>query len=222
MMVTPEECYAHWHREYHRFEGINVRTVKNFTKAKDREYWSCFEQFAQMVNRNNGKINYRLYITALADQYGGYFHPSHLNKRRSLKIYKSYVKEKQVSNSEETIKKSIWSSLKFMINFCADEKINSFDDYVRHDMYKVPTLLKHLDAGSISPYMLACIPNFDQVFKSYPVDVVQEFGQDFVDNYSVYRHKILHIGDNLIKILINNNEREFDRLIKRENNKKNN
>jgi hypothetical protein len=213
MMISPEECYACWHREYHKSEGKYVRAVKNFSKAKTRDYWCYFEQFAQMVNRNAGNINYSLFITILAEQYGGYYHPSLLTKRRSLKIYRSYIKEKDLSDSPEHIKKQMLESIQFMVNYCRSENITSFLDYFRHNMYTVPSLLKHLNAGSISPFLLACIPHFDEMLSSYPVDVVQEFGKDMLANYSVYRHKILHIDDKIVKTLINNNEDQFDALI---------
>ena len=219
-MITPEECYAYWHKEYHSFEGKTVRAIKNFSKAKQRDYWGDFELFAQMVNRNNGKLNYKIFITALADQFGGYFHPCNLNKRRSLKIYRAYIKEKEANHSNQGIKDNIIRSLRFTIKFCIDNGIDNFYQYITHDMELIPSLLKHLNAGSTSPYFLALVPDLDMMLDSYPADVVSDFGSDLKINYSVYRTKIIHMEDKLIKNLINNFELQFEILIKSNKNKK--
>lgn len=215
-MISPEECYAYWHKEYHRFEGKNVRVVKNFAKAKEREYWSCFEQFAQMVNRNMGKINYKIFITALADQYGGYYNPCNLTKRRSIKIYRAYVKEREINSSGKAMKEHIMRSLKFIAIFCAENNIKTFNEYLCHDMYMIPSVLKHLNAGSVSVYFLACIPDFDLMLDSYPIDVVQDFAEDIKENFSVYRIKVIHMNDKLVTTIINRHEHLFNEIIEKE------
>lgn len=217
MIVTAEECYSYWHKEYHRFEGQNVRAVKNFSNAKKRDYWDFFEQFASMINRNIGKINYRIFITALADQYGGYYNPCNLVKRKSLKIYRAYIKEKQANNSSKSMREHIFKSLKFIVKYCNENGIKNFNEYLCHDMCMIPTVLKHLQAGSVSVYFLACIPDFDLMLNSYPIDVVQDFAQDIKDNYSVYRMKIIHMDDNLVKKVINKHEHLFNTLINKKN-----
>ncbi len=221
-MVTPEECYAYWHKEWNRFEGKTVRTVKNFTNAKNRDYWDYFEQFANLVNRNRGKINYKIFITALADQFGGYYNPCNLTKRRSLKIYRSYIKEKEAKNNVTAVKDNVIRSLKFIVDYCHEKRINTFNEYLQENMYMIPTIIKHLDAGSISVHFLACIPDFDLMLKSYPADVVQEFCTDIKENYSVYRMKIIHMDNDLLTKVINNHEQLFNTLIKKnkERNKK--
>lgn len=215
MMVTPEECYAFWHKEWNRFENKRVRAVKNFTNAKNRDYWDYFEQFANLVNRNRGKINYKIFITSLADQFGGYYNPCNLTKRRSLKIYRSYIKEKEANNNVTAVKDNVFRSLKFIVDYCQEKEIKNFNDYLCEDMYMIPTILKHLDAGSISAHFLACIPDFDLMLQSYPVDVVQDFGQEIKEKYSVYRMKIIHMDNDLLTKVINKNEQLFNTLIKR-------
>jgi hypothetical protein len=90
-----------------------------------------------------------------------------------------------------------------------------------HDKDLIPSILKHLNAGSISPYFLALIRDFDQLMDSYPADVVQDFGMDMKRNYSVYRTKVIHMDDKLLVNLINNFEQQFEALIKSNKNNKN-
>ena len=218
--VTPEECYACWHREYNLYNGKYVRPIKNFEKAKSKNYWKHFVRFAMLVNRNDGNINHQVYIKALVDQYEGYFPPEHLNTRRSLKIYRSYIKEKQKSTSNNCICNGILDSLDFILSFCVEHDIKTFNEYLQHNMYLIPSILKHLHSGSITKYFLACIPDFDEMLNSYPKDMVDEYATDIKDNYSLYRTKILHINEDTLKNIINNHEHLFNKLIKKRKIKK--
>ena len=143
--------------------------------------------------------------------------PCNLTKRRSLKIYRAYIKEKEINNSSTTVKDNVFRSMKYIVNYCHENKLKNFNDYLRENMYMIPTILKHLNAGSISVHFLACIPDFDLMLKSYPNDVVQEFGKDIQENYSVYRMRIIHMDNNLLNDVINKNEQLFNTLIKRIN-----
>ena len=205
MNVTPEECYAYWHKQYHKYEGKIVRGVKNFNKVHQRAYWCYFEQFANLVNRNAGHLNYKLFITALADQYEGYYHPSVLMKRRSIRIYNSYIKEIEFKSTDEDIKNQLVLSLRYIIDFCKERKITKFDDYLFHDRKMIPSILKHLCAGSVSPYFLACIPSFDEVIQSYPQDMIDEYLSEFKTNYGVYRLRLVNSEHNMVKKFVNKN-----------------
>lgn len=186
--MTAETIYKIWHKETFKAKGTNVREVKNFDKAKSKPSWDYFENFVYFMERNNGSLDLTLYMEALANYYGGYFNPSMLGTQQSIKIYKDYIKQKKidVENDEADIRKEILKSIKFIVGFCKERNLGSLEEYISHDMYLIPSILKHYNAGSISPFFLACIENLDIILTSYPKDAVREYVSDFRDWYVRY------------------------------------
>jgi hypothetical protein len=213
--VTPEDCYRQWHKEVQRKRGINVKPVKNFNNAKKKSYWSSFEAFANLCNRNNGQVNYKLYITALVEHHGGYFDPSILPSRKSIKIYKSFIKEQEMSSSPEYIKNAIFTSLKFVISYCTKNNIDTLDQYLSEDLHLIPTPLRHHNAGSVSLYFLACIKNYDMILASYTAGIAGDYIPDFKESYPLYRVRVLNTNLKEVTNLANNLEKILNLMIEK-------
>ena len=189
--MNAQTIYKIWHRETFKAKGVNVKEVKNFEKAQSKPSWEHFENFVTFMDRNNGALDLNLYIEALANKYEGYFNPSILGTQRSIKIYKDYIKQKQIDieNDEVDMRDEILKSIKFIVGFCRERELESFDEYISHDMYLIPSLLKHYNAGSVSPFFLACIDNLNIILTNFAQDAVREYISDFEDWYHRYRIK---------------------------------
>jgi hypothetical protein len=213
--VNAETIYKIWHRETFKAKGTHVKEVKNFDKAKAKPSWEYFENFVHFMERNNGALDLNLYMEALAEHYGGYFNPSLLGSQRSIKIYKEYVSQKtlDVENDEADMTLEILKSIKFVVGFCRERGLVSLEEYISHDMYLIPSLLKHYNAGSISPFFLACIDNFNIILTNFAQDAVNEYISDFEDWY--YRYRIKVRGNEKCKRISDNLEIIVEKYLKK-------
>jgi len=202
MTVSPETIYEVWHEETFKAKGINVRKVKNFDKAKEKDDWKCFVLCADMINRNNGTIDYKTYIQALAKFHKGWFQPQLLINHSSIRIYTSYVQdlESESRNSIESIKSSIENSYKFIIKYCIENKM-SINQYLNHDKELIPTFLKHVNNGSISKNVIGTISNITIIINSYPQDVINDYFIDFEEVYKQIRSTL--VTNNKLRYLSN-------------------
>jgi len=208
--VTPEDCYNYFHQETNAVGGRRVRAVKNFDKAHERDDWSYFESFAQKCNRNGGMLNPKTFITILAKHYGGWFHPKSLISQKSIKLYKSYMRKQDMVTTDESIKANIMKSLKYVVTYCRDNDLNSFEDYFLDGCYVVPQMARDLNAGNISKYMYACMPDADSMLDSYPKDIKEEFFLEFIEEYPKLRMRIMSSKDKTVKNLSVN----FSKIVK--------
>jgi hypothetical protein len=168
-----------------------VRPVKSFDKAKEKAYWSYFEMFSSMIERNGGQVDGKIFIKALAQHHEGWFDPKVLCKPKSIKIYKEFVHESKNASSRERIREHILRSLKFLVEFCKENDINNLYDYASDGEYMIPSLMKHLKAGSISMYFVACLDWIPERARTYPPDVMKEYIPDFKEQYEVHRIRII-------------------------------
>jgi len=202
MNITPEEIYSSWHYEINLAKGIsNVRRITNFDNARKKEAWQCFVIAANIINRNDGLIDYRILTKALAWHHKGFFHPKFLTHRSGFKIYREYLAYINEITDPVYIRNSILYSMKFVIEYCKQKEIKSFSEYLEHDKYFIPSIIKHLKSGSISYYFLACIENCNLLFKNYSEDVLYDYAKDFDKQYSLYRLRV--VGTLLVEDLVN-------------------
>ena len=213
-MTTPEQIYALFHKETNLVKGRAVKAVKNFDKARMKDSWKHFEYCAGFINRNAGHVDVELYIKALARHFEGWFDPNHLGSPKSIKIYREYVDELAKHSSKEEIRMSVLKSIKFVVEYCQDRGIRDIYEYMSEDMYLIPTVLKHLNAGSISMYFIAAVPNSRDVINAYPKDCRDDYIPNFNEEYPVYRMRVL-ATDSLDKVC-SNMETIVEKMIQKE------
>jgi hypothetical protein len=211
--VTPEQCYNWYHIETNAAKNRRVRSIKNFDKARGRDDWSYFVSFARKCNRSAGLINARIFISVLAKHYSGWFHPKCLVSQKSIKIYKSHVKKQDLTTSDPHIKDNILKSLKYLIKYCKENDIDSFEEYFVEGMYVVPTIAKDLNSGNISKYLFACVPDAVSMLDTFPKDIKEEFFTEFIEEHSQLRMRVLSNKDKSIKDLSTNFSKIFKQLI---------
>ena len=210
--VSPEEVYECWLRISLQRKGICPRKVKDFSKARARDSWKMFEKCADFINRNDGQIELQKYMSALSAKLDGRVDPKVLGTLFSSKVYREYVARMEQETSEAFIFDEIKRSVKFVVEFILEEKLQSFSDYLNVGSMMFPMVLKHLRGGSISWYMVACIPSFDMVVSCYPVDVMKDFFPDFEEKYALFRNRVVAQKKNAF---LNNVERIIDEVVKK-------
>jgi len=194
MTVTPEDIYREFHKHTVFYKtGIYPRTVKNFDKPKAKPEWVYFERLAQMVDNNAGMINYRIYIESLARHYNGWFKPALLPSMKAIKIYKIHKTIMNSTTDRELIYEGIIKSIKFIGDFCKENRIKDFDSYMYHNADYFPTMLKHFTAGSITSYFLTLIPDIKLIIRNFPQDCVEEFCEEFLIDYDLCRSKAISL-----------------------------
>lgn len=215
--ITPEQCYNVYHKETNLVGGRRVRAIKNFDKARERDDWSYFVSFAQKCNRNAGILNYETFISILAKHYKGWFPPKSLVSAKSIKLYKSYIRQQDLSTSDANIKANIMKSLKYLVKYCKESNISSFDQYLMEGTYVVPTMAKDLNSGNVSKYLFACVSDMDSILETYPSDVRSEFFTEFTEEFSKLRLRVMSNDDKSIKDLSMNFCKIFKELINKVN-----
>lgn len=212
-MTTAREIY----QLYHHYcllakNGAPPRAIKNFEKfeqSKDKIY---FERVADMVNNSPDLFNARIFVSCLAEQYKGFFPPKVLISPSAIKIYRIHLKQINEEADPEAIYKQVISSCRFIVDFCKQNKIPSFSDYLEHKAELIPSLIAHVYSGKVSYSFLGCIDFFPHIAASYPADameMIHEFDYKLARSKIVFIPKCKAVADNL-NVLI-------DSLIAKEN-----
>ena len=162
--------------------------IKSFKHNK--ELLNEFQTFTDTMNRHP-MIDADVYITALADYYKGIFNPKYLNTQNSIKIYKVYI---QCINNLTDINKIhvfIKQSINYVINFCKEHNISTFNEYVMYNVPLMPELLRAYACGNITAHFLACIPNFRRLTLNYDQSFVESILGDYLEAEQGYRDTII-------------------------------
>jgi hypothetical protein len=212
--MTAEEVYALYHKEWNRAAGRNVRAVKNFENPKAKEGWKHFELFASFIERNNGNIDPTLYMRALSEAFEGWFKPELLCKPKANMIYRKYLEELKRNTDCASIRKQIIESISFVVRYCHQKSYSDIYEYLNEDIYLIPSVLKHLHAGSLSIYFLVCFDTIKSVFQNYPQDCVREYVPNFTEEYQIARIRLL--GCNDLDELRKNIDKVCNQLIEKE------
>ena len=212
-MINAEQLYQIFHRETNLVKGIHVRTVQNFENIKSTKHWPFFESASNLINRNNGHIDPALFIKSLAIYFNGWFNPEFLVSRKSITIYKDYIAQQEQEMSEEFIKCEIIRSIKFIALFCNEHKLNELSDYLSHDINLIPTIMKHITAGSISYYYLASLESLMMIIDSYPKDTKDDYLPNFDEKLNSFRSRLIYNPN--LKQFISNIELKTNELIKK-------
>ncbi len=215
--MSPEELYSIFHIETNACAGRQVRRVKNFDKAKAKDTWKYFESLSAFMYRNNGHVNPELYIRAMAQHYEGWFNPNLFGKPKSIGIYKTYINELHKNTDPAQIKKQIIDSIGFVVRYCCAKDLKNIYEYFDEDKYMIPTMLKHLHAGSISLYFLTCIDSIRTILRNYPQDCIDDYASNFDSDYKLARIRLL--GAEELDELRENVERVVNQLIEKEKSK---
>ena len=191
MEITTEDLYREWHKQINLIKGRHVRPVKNFSKAKSKETWKSFIYCTNFINRNCGQIDYILYIKSLAEYYNGWIDPKFLGNHQSITIYKDFIKKIDLESSTKHIIECLRNSIIFVVKYCRSKGFCDLSEYVSEDIYLISTLIKHLNAGSISIYFLAAIPEFDIIWLNYPIDVRMDYFPNFDKKFKLARIRLV-------------------------------
>lgn len=208
-MITPEEIYQEWHRQtFQNSRGIYPRTVQNFNNVQQSDKWVYFKKLADIVNNGNGIIDYKMYIKSICDAYPSQgIHPSILTNQKGFKIYRNFINICNTHTDLISIKKNILENINFIINYCKENKINRFTDYINDDSL-IPKLVMHFNSGNVSIYFLALIDNLELIIKEYPIDVVNDFFGDLNEFFNkIKQYKIQITQDNNLRQIYNNLEK---------------
>lgn len=212
-MITPEEIYQEWHKQtFFNLKGFYPRTVQNFDNAKQAEKWVYFQKLADIINNGNGIVDYKLYIQSLCEFYSKKNVPFDiLTSQKGFKIYRNFINILNTHTDMNSIKKCIVDNINFIVNYCKENKINRFSDYINDDNL-IPKLIVHFNSGNVSIYFFSLVENIELTIKEYPQDVVEDFLGDlitFFGKIKQYKMQILQdetlrkISYNLEKIINN-------------------
>lgn len=188
--VSAEDIYSIWRQEIFRLKDVHVRPMKNFENARSKEEWKYFELCANLINRNDGVIDSKLYVKSLVDFFKRYIPPKILISRKAILIYKNFKDKRNKEESLEFVEKSIKDSLRFISKYCISNNLNSLDEYLEDGKNVFPTIVKHMHAGSLSYYFIAANERlFFKIKENCPSDIYEEFCKDFEQNFHYYRTK---------------------------------
>lgn len=186
--ITPEILYSTWHKEIFLFKGTFVRAIKDFDKVRQKPEWRHFVACADIINRNDGMIDYLLFIRSLVEFCNGYVDPKLLSNRQSIRVYRNYIEKMELKNDIPQIKVNVENSIKFLVSYCVENKI-TLQQYFEKDKNLIPMFLKHINSGVISKCFVACLSDFYLIMANYPQDVINDFFIDYEESYKSFRSK---------------------------------
>jgi len=215
--MTPEEAYQLYHH-YCLLEknGSPPRGIKNFDKFNLKEDKIYFERFADSVTRSDGLMNAKVFMSALAKQYKGFFPARILISPSAMKIYRMNIQKINEENNQDSMYKSVITSCNFIVNFCVEKKISCFSDYLFYNSNIIPAIIKHAYSGEVSYLFLGCVKDFNLIKMGYPKDSM-ELISDF--DFNLYRSKIVFIKK--CCVISDNMESIIDSLISKKVGKSN-
>jgi hypothetical protein len=197
---TVEMIYNEYHKQtFYAKNGVYPKTIKNFSNLyNDETKVEYINYFIEFLKRNNGLVDWKLYIKALAQVFKQSNNLKYLGTFKGNKIYRDYIASIQVNKTDENdIKSEIISSLQFLTAYNKENEI-TFKEYFDLDRDIIPVALKHVYSGTISVYFYACFPKeiLARLF-NYQEDVFQELFHlskyEFLDSYFVSKR------DNMLK-----------------------
>jgi len=190
--VTPEMVFSEWRRQtFLKEKNFCPKAVRDFAKQKEKPEWAYFERFAKMVNNNAGNIDYKVFIAAQVDFYGGWFNPVNLGSLKSIKLYNNYVSILNATDTVVAIEKGIVASVKTVGVYMRDRDIKTFDEYLFEGKAIIPTMAKQLKAGTVTKFFVSIVPNVVDIIKSYPPDVTATYFHSFLEEVDMLRAKSL-------------------------------
>lgn len=191
--LTVEEIYQYYHTSFIISKtGHPGRPITNWDKIRrTSESFSYIEMFTKIVNESNGEIDYKKYIDALFDfaksSGTNWVNPKMFTSQKGIAIYNSYLQKLKDQNDPNYIKDRIIHSVQNVVRFCVKNNINSFENYIQHNAFLYPTLLRHLDEGFIKREFFIMIPNLKSVILSYAEDVSYDFFKNNDEDFNVSR-----------------------------------
>jgi hypothetical protein len=89
---------------------------------------------------------------------------------KSYTLYQKYLQNLAPDSPDQLLR--IQKSIKFILNFCKENKIK-IDDYISHKEDNVPSFLIHLKEHKINTYTLHGFNNFEQMFRKVDTEIIK-------------------------------------------------
>ena len=198
-------------KRVHNTSGYYPKAIKNWDKVIQKEDWPYIEKFAHLIlNNPDAHISYQTFIDAISTFTGNkWIDAKLLSSPKGLAIYKSYLKENQSSLDPDRIKRILIANTKFVIRQCKDKGYKEFWDYFYSNKDLYPTILEHLENGSISEQFLTLIPNIEKRLYAFPPDVFHDYFKDRVEVIPLNRSLLIKRSE-WIAAFAENFERIFE------------
>ena len=205
---TPEVIYNEYHKQtFYAKNGVYPKTIKNFNNFHNDEIKvQHINYFIDFLKRNNGLVDWKLYIKALAIVLKHSFDLKYLGTFKGNKIYRDYISSLQVQKDNvNEIQSDIIAALKFLTTYIKENNIK-FKEYFDLDKDIIPVALKHIYSGTVSVYFYACFPkNILARLFDYSDDIFQELFHltkyEFLDTYFVSKRDKILSYPNLLNLV---------------------
>tara|TARA_R100001509_G_scaffold160710_1_gene128862 strand:- start:628 stop:1281 length:654 start_codon:yes stop_codon:yes gene_type:complete len=192
-MITEKEKHIYNSFLYASRKAKNkpVRLRQNFENLQS-EHEVALKKLSQLLSKYT-HINYSDFFIAPYKVYGAdnYFDLTFFNTRKAIKCYTLYCKDKQIQDpdSEESVE-TLRECLKFIFNFCIDQKItlSTYKNFIEEGG-ALPLIFTHLKNHKINFYTLHSL-DMDPVVKRQD-DVLTWVISDFFDLYNKTRVKFI-------------------------------
>jgi len=173
-----EEIYDCYHREtFFAQRSFYPKSIKNFNKILTPEKTELLKKFQKFIIRNQEMVDWKLYVKACASYFKRNFDLKVLGSLNANKIYRTYVEYVKIGDSKtpDQIYDEVISSLKFLKEFIADNRL-TFKDYFYNRDDIIPVIIRHLYAGTVSFSFYACLDPITcfKIFQDIPDDVFFE------------------------------------------------
>jgi hypothetical protein len=217
--ITPEYIYNLWYKKYiFSIKGFYPRQIKNFEKAKASDKWSHIQKLCDLFIRNNGRIDPEIFINSQI-HYGNSNIKTYANQK-SIRRYILYKEHLDNFDKDEDIYNSVISSIKFVSQYCVDNRIKSLKAYLRDDIELYPTVIKHYESRKISKYFLSLLSKLSIFISGNSNEFCNEtFNEGFINELNnLY---ILFNRSQKNRKITDNVEQIIDKLIKQIGDKQN-
>lgn len=89
---------------------------------------------------------------------------------KTFSLYQKHIQNLAPDSNEQLLR--IQQSIKFILNFCKEYKIN-INEYISYKKENIPCFLSHLKEYKVNFYTLYGFSDFEQVFKKIDNDIIK-------------------------------------------------
>jgi hypothetical protein len=130
---------------------------------------------------------------------------------KSYTLYQKHIQNIAPDNDEQLLR--IQKSIKFILNFCKDNKIE-INDYIGYKQDNVPSFLIHLKEHKINIYTLYGFKDFEQAFRKADTEIIKfMFDEQIYEQVRVAKIKLY--GSSKAKMFVELGLQKASEIIKK-------
>jgi hypothetical protein len=202
-------CNEYYYQLMLKTKGIHLSKSRNFDKLKDKKpkEWAAFLKLEELCNEHN--FDYKKYISYCLDEIVHIHKYVHIKYLLNIKYVRLFSETIEISNQYDKINALILASTNKIVEICKQNNYQTFSEFLKF-LIREKKLGHYMKCGILSKYILALIPNINEIKRFFDTESVHELELYVINKYN-------KLNDDAIRALQKNNNIEHINIIKKIN-----